>query len=82
MNARFGSRLPRGQLVSYGLLVTLCVGMMGASGTRLARIVGDDVNFMLNPVETWVNDAADGATSYWSTLLRFNQVRTENERLQ
>jgi rod shape-determining protein MreC len=81
MNPRSGYRLPRGQWVVYGLLLTLSVGMMGASGTRLARTVGDDVNFMVNPVEIWINQTADTAGSYWSTLTQIDHLRSENERL-
>ena len=58
MNSRPAYR-PRGQWVVFGLLLTLSVGMMGASGTRFARTIQGDVNFMLNPVENLVNDAAD-----------------------
>ena len=82
MNPRSGYRLPRGQWVVYGLLLTLSVGMMGASGTRLARTVGDDVNFMVNPVEIWINQTADTAGSYWSTLTQIDHLRSENERLE
>jgi rod shape-determining protein MreC len=82
MNSHSGSRRPRGSWVVFGLLLTLSVGMMGASGTRFARTVRDDVNFILNPVETWVNDTADTVGSYWSTLTQLDRVRSENERLR
>ena len=82
MNVRSGYRLPRGQWVVFGLLLTLSIGMMGASGTRFARTVRDDVNFMLNPVEGWINDTADTVGSYWFTLTQLDHVRSENEQLR
>ncbi|MGD0018883.1 MAG: rod shape-determining protein MreC [Candidatus Limnocylindrales bacterium] len=82
MNARSGYRLPRGQWVVFGLLLTLSIGMMGASGTRFVRTVRDDVNFMLNPVEGWVNDTADTVGSYWFTLTQLDHVRSENQQLR
>lgn len=81
MNLRSG-RLPPGQWLVFGLLLTLSVGMMGASGTRFARIVRDDVNFMLNPVEIWINDTADTVGSYWSTLTQLDRLRSDNEQLR
>src|SRR5450759_2903852 len=82
MNLRFGNRLPRGQWATFGLLLTLSVGMMGASGTRLAATVRSDVNFMLNPVEIWINGATDTLGSYWSTLTQLDRLRSENEKLR
>jgi rod shape-determining protein MreC len=81
MNLRY-RRLPRGQWLVFGLLVTLSVGMMGTSGTRLARVMGDDVNYMINPVEIWLNGTADTIESYLSTLTKLDSVASENERLR
>jgi rod shape-determining protein MreC len=81
MNLRSG-RLPRGQWVAFGLLLTLSVGMMGASGTRFAHTVASDANFMLNPVEIWANDAADTVGSYWSTLTSLDRLRSDNQKLR
>jgi rod shape-determining protein MreC len=81
MNWRY-RRLPAGQWLVFGLLLTLSVGMMGTSGTRLARVAGDDVNYMLNPVETWLNGAADTLQTYWSTLTRLDSVASENDQLK
>jgi rod shape-determining protein MreC len=81
MNLRSG-RQPRGQWVAFGLLLTLSVGMMGASGTRFARTVASDVNFMLNPVESWINDTTDTLGSYWTTLTQLDRLRSENESLR
>jgi rod shape-determining protein MreC len=81
MNLRSG-RLPRGQWVAFGLLLTLSVGMMGASGTRFAHTVTSDANFMLNPVEVWVNGAADTAGSYWSALTSLDRLRSDNQKLR
>ena len=81
MNSRPAYR-PRGQWVVFGLLLTLSVGMMGASGTRFARTIQGDVNFMLNPVENLVNDAADTVGSYWSTVTQLDHLRSENDRLR
>jgi rod shape-determining protein MreC len=80
MNFRY--RLPRGQWLTFLLLVTLSVGMMGASGTRFARTVQTDVNSILNPVELWLSGTADTAASYWSTLTQLDQVRSDNARLE
>jgi rod shape-determining protein MreC len=85
MSLRSGNRFPRGQLAVFGLLLTLSVGMMGASGTRLARTIGTVANAMLNPVEVAINDIADtlGSTvaAYWSTLTQVDSLRKDNERL-
>jgi rod shape-determining protein MreC len=81
MNLRYG-RLPRGQWLIFGLLLTLSVGMMGASGTRLARVLGDNVNYILNPVEIWINGTADTISTYVSTLPKLDSVASENERLK
>ena len=81
MNLRSG-RLPRGQWVAFGVLLTLSVGMMGASGTRLARTVTSDVNYMLAPVESWINDTTDTLGSYLSTLTQLDRLRSENQRLR
>lgn len=82
MNSRPGNRLPRGQWVVYGLLVTLSVGMMGASGTHFAGTIQSDANYMLNPVEGALNDTADTVFSYWSTILQLDNARTQNEQLR
>ncbi|MGD0862245.1 MAG: rod shape-determining protein MreC [Candidatus Limnocylindrales bacterium] len=81
MNTRSGYRLPRGQWLVFGLLLTMSVGMMGASGTRFARTVQSDVNFMLNPVELAINSAADTVASYWSTITQLDSLRQQNEKL-
>jgi cell shape-determining protein MreC len=60
----------------------MSVGMMGASGTRLARTVQSDTNYMLNPVEGIINDAADLAASYWSALTQLDSVRSDNAKLE
>jgi len=70
----------------FAVLLTVSVGMMGASGTRLARTIQSDVNYLLNPVEVGVNDVADtlGSTvgAYWSTLTQVDSLRKENEALR
>ncbi len=81
MNLRY-RRLPTGQWLVFGLLLTLSVGMMGASGTRTARILSDDVNYMLNPVEVWMNGVGDTLSSYASTLANLDSVSSENQRLK
>ena len=82
MNARSGNRLLRGQFVVYGLLVTLSVGLMGASGSHTAAVIQSDANYMLNPVEVALDDAADTVISYWSAIISLDNVRTENEQLR
>jgi rod shape-determining protein MreC len=82
MNSRPGNRLLRGQWLVYGLLVTLSVGMMGASGSHTAATIQSDANYLLNPVEGALNDTADTVVSYWSTILQLDNVRTQNEQLR
>jgi rod shape-determining protein MreC len=82
MNARPANRLPRGQWVVFGVLLLLSVGMMGASGSRLASTIRADVNYLLNPVETVINDAADTVGSYWTTLTQLDRLRSENDQLR
>ena len=81
MNLR-SRRLPRGQWLVFSLLVTISVVMMGVSNTRPVRTLSDDVNFMLNPVEVWLNGVGDTAQSYWSTLSNLDSVASENDRLK
>jgi rod shape-determining protein MreC len=82
MNSRSGNRFLRGQWVVYGLLVTLSVGMMGASGSHTAATIQSDANYMLNPVEVALDDTADTVVSYWSAILQLDNVRTENQQLR
>ena len=82
MNSRSGYRLPRAQWVVYGLLVTLSVGMMGASGSHFAATIQSDANYMLAPVEGALNDTADTLGSYLSTLTQLDDLRTQNEQLR
>ncbi len=56
--------------------------MMGASGSHTAATIQSDANYMLNPVEGALNDAADTLGSYWSTLTQLDDVRTQNEQLR
>ncbi len=82
MNSRWGYRLPRAQWVAYGLLLTLSVGMMGASGSHFAATVQSDANFMLAPVEGALNDTADTLGSYLTTLTQLDDLRTQNDQLR
>jgi rod shape-determining protein MreC len=82
MSFRSGARLPRGQWIAFGLLLSLSVGMMGASGTRLAGTLQTNVNLILNPIEIAVDNAADTAGSYWTTLTQLDSMHNENERLR
>jgi rod shape-determining protein MreC len=64
------------------LLVTLSVGMMGASGSHFAATIQSDANYMLAPVEGALNDTADTLGSYLSTLTQLDDLRTQNEQLR
>jgi rod shape-determining protein MreC len=82
MSFRTGPRLPRGQWIAFGLLLSLSVGMMGASGTRLAGSLQTNANLILNPLEVGINDTLDTIGSYWTTLTQLNELRDENARLR
>ena len=82
MNAPSGSRLPRAQWVVFGLLVTLSVGMMGASGSHFAATLQSDTSYILSPVEGALNQSADTLSSYFSALTQFNDLRTQNDQLR
>jgi rod shape-determining protein MreC len=82
MSFRSGARLPRGQWIVFGLLLTLSVGMMGGSGTRFAGTLQTNANLIVNPIEIAINDTLDAMGSYWTTLTQLDSLRTENERLR
>jgi rod shape-determining protein MreC len=82
MSLRPGSRLPRGQWIVFGLLLSLSVAMMGASRTRLAGTLQTNANLILNPIEVAIDDGLDTLGSYWNTLTQLDSVRQENERLR
>jgi rod shape-determining protein MreC len=82
MSLRPRSRLPRGQWIVFGLLLSLSVAMMGASRTRLAGTLQTNANLILDPVEVAIDDGLDTLGSYWNTLTQLDSVRQENERLR
>ena len=82
MSFRSGTRLPRGQWIVFGLLLTVSVAMMGGSRTRFAATLQTNTNLILNPIELAIDDALDTAGSYWTTLTQLDSLRRENERLR
>jgi len=56
--------------------------MMGMSGTQTAHDLESAVNTVASPVESFVNNIADTAGSYWSALTQIDRLRTQNEQLK
>ena len=56
--------------------------MMGISGTKTAQDFESAVNWAVSPVESFVNNIADTAGSYWSALTQIDRLRTQNEQLK
>jgi rod shape-determining protein MreC len=82
MSFRSGARLPRGQWIVFGLLLTLSVVMMGGSGTRFAGTLQTNANLIVNPIEVAIDDTLDTMGSYWSALTQLDSLRRENEQLR
>ncbi len=75
-------RTIRREWTTFGVLLILSVGLMGVSGTSVARDAESSVNFALSPIETVLNNAADTAGSYFSALTQIDRLRTQNEQLR
>ena len=82
MNAITATRRTiRREWTAFGALLILSVGMMGVSDTRTAQDLQSVVSSALRPVETFVNDVADTAGSYWSALTQIDRLRSQIEQL-
>ncbi len=81
IKARTVSRRIRRQWTVFGILLTVSVILMGASGTSVAHDLQSAANFALSPVERWLNDVTDTATSYWSAITQIDRLRSENDQL-
>jgi len=82
MNAITATRRTiRREWTAFGALLIISVGMMGVSDTRTAQDLQSVVNSALRPVETFINDVADTAGSYWSALTQIDRLRSQIEQL-
>jgi rod shape-determining protein MreC len=82
MNAITATRRTiRREWTAFGALLIISVGMMGVSDTRTAQDLQSVVSSTLRPVETFVNDVADTAGSYWSALTQIDRLRSQIEEL-
>ena len=81
IKARTVSRRIRRQWTVFGILLTVSVVLMGASGTSVAHDLQSAASFALSPVEIWLNDVTDTATSYWSAITQIDRLRSENDQL-
>jgi rod shape-determining protein MreC len=75
-------RTIRREWTTFGILLMLSVGLMGVSGTRTAHDIESSINFALSPTETFINNAADTAGSYFSAITQIDHLRTQNEQLR
>ena len=75
-------RTMRREWTAFGTLLIISVGMMGISGTKTAQDFESAVNWAVSPVETFINNIADTAGSYWSALTQIDRLRTQNEQLK
>ena len=83
MNAITATRRTiRREWTVFGALLIISVGMMGMSGTQTAHDLESAVNTVASPVESFVNNIADTAGSYWSALTQIDRLRTQNEQLK
>src|SRR5450759_350337 len=83
MNAVTATRRTiRREWTAFGALLIISVGLMGISDTSQARDLQSAATWIANPVETFINNVADTAGSYWSALTQIDRLRTENERLK
>jgi rod shape-determining protein MreC len=81
IKARAAQLRIRRQWTVFGILLTISVVLMGASGTGTAHDLQSAANFAFNPVEGWLNGAADTVDSYWSAITQIDHLRTENDLL-
>jgi rod shape-determining protein MreC len=83
MNAISATRRTiRREWTAFGMLLIISVGLMGVSGTQAAKDLESSVNWAFGPVETFLNNAADTAGSYFSALTQIDRLRTQNEILK
>ena len=83
MNAITATRRTiRREWTAFGALLIISVGMMGVSDTRTAQDLQSVVNSALRPVETFLNDVADTAGSYWSALTQIDRLRSQIDQLK
>jgi rod shape-determining protein MreC len=81
IKAREATRRVRRQWTVFGILLTVSVVFMGASGTGTAKDLQSAANFAFSPVERFLNDATDTVNSYWSAITQIDHLRTENDQL-
>ncbi len=82
MSLRQKSRLPRIQWIAFGVLLLISVGMMGASGTRIAHSLQTNANLIFNPIQGLVNDTVDTAGQFWTTITQLDSMRRQLDELE
>jgi rod shape-determining protein MreC len=64
------------------VLLALSIGMMGVSRSPIITTFQSDANFLLGPVKTVMNNAADTVSAYLTSLTQLDTLRSDNERLR